>query len=160
MGGSISVAVRKAVIDGIKERLDADSDFNGVTKRERKVEVTYGYRFDSSARERVYTGRTSAETPPAGLRAGANFRNEQATFDLNVMVRFVGGDAYDADERLSAICDEVEAFISLHKSNQLGIPGLNWIRLDGYEGDYVQIDNGHASIRTYSIRFDARNTTP
>lgn len=160
MTGSVSVPVRKALIDGLAAHFATLEDFNGVTKRERKVEVTYGYNFSSSARERIYTGRTNADTPPSSLRPGANFRNEQASFDLNVMVKFVGGNAYDADERLSAICDVLEDWISLRKSNQLGIDGLNWIRLDGYEGDYLQVDGGHASLRTYSIKFDARITTP
>jgi hypothetical protein len=159
MAGSISVAVRKAIADGLTAHFAALPDFNGTTDPAREVEVTYGYGFGSSATERIYTGRTSAQTPPAGLRAGANFRNETTSFDLNVLVKFIGGDAYEADQRLDDICDELEDWISLRKSNQLGV-GLTSLRLDGYQGDYLQIDGGAASVRTYSILYTARNTTP
>jgi hypothetical protein len=154
---SIGVAVRKAVTDGLATHLGALSDFNGATAAEREVSVSFGYQFGrQDLTEQVYTGRSRADTPPAGMRSGRNTRNESGEFDLNVMVRFVGGDGYDAEERAEAIGGAVEDWFADRKSNELAVTGLNSLTVASWVADYAQLDGGTAALRTYTVRWTAR----
>lgn len=153
---SIGVAVRKAVADGLAEHFASLSDFNGVAAAEQKTVVAFGFDFSAQPREHVYTGRSRAETPPAGMRSGRNTRNETGRFDLNVMVRSVAGDAYDAELRAEAIGAEVEDWFADRKSNELGVTGLLSLVVESWAADYAQADNGAAALRTYDIRWTAR----
>jgi hypothetical protein len=153
---SIGVPVRKAVTDGLAEHLGALSDFNGTAAAERKTAVAFAFDFTGLPREHVYTGRSRAETPPAGMRSGRNTRNETGHFDLTVMVRSVGGDAYEAEERAEAIGGEVESWFADRKNNELGVTGLNSLVVESWEADYAKTDNGAAALRTYVIRWTAR----
>jgi hypothetical protein len=153
---SIGVTVRKAVTDGLATHFASLSDFNGATAAEREVLVSFGYSFGSQETEQVYTGRSRADTPPAALRSGRNTRNESGEFDLNVMVRFVGGDGYDAELRAEAIGGEVEDWFADRKSNELGVTGLLSLICTGWVADYAQIDGGTAALRTYTVRWTAR----
>lgn len=156
--GSIGVPVRKATIDGLATHFAALDGFNGTTAPERDLEVSYGYSFTSRAAEKLYTGRSQAETPPAAMRPGRNHRDETGTFQLNIHVQFVGGDAYEADQRVDGIADEVETWIADRKSNELGIDGLLTLRVESWDADYAGIDGGTASTRTITVRWTARLT--
>lgn len=153
---SIGVALRKAVADGLAEHLGNLSDFNGVAAAEHEVAVGFAYDFSNRPREQVYTGRSSADTPPAGMRSGRNTRNESGHFDLNVMVRSVGEDAYAAEARAEAIGGAIEDWFADRKSNQLGVPGLVSLVVESWTADYAQTDQGAAALRTYDIRWTAR----
>lgn len=155
---TIGPAVRKAVIDGLAAHLGSLADFNGSTAAERDVTVTYGYPFGSPTTEQVYTARSRADTPPAALRAGRNHRNENGVFDLTVMVRYVGGDAYDADLRAAAIGGACEDWLAARKSNELGVDGLQSLVVESWASDYAGIDGGTASLTTYQVRWTARLT--
>lgn len=153
---SIGVAVRKAVTDGLAEHLAGLSDFNGAGAPEREVVVTFAYAFGSQHTEQVYTGRSRADTPPAGMRSGRQTRKEDATFDLVVMVRFVGGDGYDAELRAEEIGGEIESWFADRKNNELDVDGLINIGITSWVQDYAQIDGGTAALRSYAVTYHAR----
>jgi hypothetical protein len=153
---SIGVAVRKAVTDGLATHFGSLSDFDGNTAPEREVSVSFAYPFGHQSTELVYTGRSRAETPPAGMRSGRNTRNESGEFDLTVMVKFLGGDGYDAELRAEAIGGEIEDWFADRKSNELGVSGLVSLLCGGWSSDYVGVDGGTASLRTYTVRWTAR----
>ena len=155
--GSLVVPVKKAVLDGFADYLAGLDDFNGNAAPERNVEVSYGFNFGSVAAEMVYGGKANGQTPPAALRSGANVRQETGTFDVSILVKFVGGDTYDADLRVDEIGSEFEEWAAARKSNQLGISGLQTFTVRSWEADYMQVDGGTASIRTYSCQFTGRN---
>lgn len=153
---SIGVAVRKAVIAGLADRLGSLSSFNGTTAAERNTVVAFGYDYSNLHREHVYTGRSRADTPPAGMRSGRNTRNETGRFDLNVIVRAMAGDAYDAELRAEEIGGEVESWLADRKNNELGVTGLQSLVVESWVADYQKVDNGTAAIRTYVIRWTSR----
>lgn len=153
---SIGVAVRRAVADGLAAHFASLSDFNGGTAPEREVTVTFAYPFGQQFNEQVYTGRSRADTPPAGMRSGRNTRNESGEFDLNVMVRFVGGDGYDAELRAEAIGAEVEDWFADRKNNELEVTGLTSLIVTNWAADYAPVDGGTAAVRTYTVRWTAR----
>lgn len=153
---SIGVAVRKAVTDGLAAHFGSLSAFNGVEAAEREVAVSFAYPFGATTTEQVYTGKSEAETPPAGMRSGRNTRNESGTFDLNVMVRFVGGDGYDAELRAEQIGGEVEDWFADRKSNELAVTGLRSLVVTGWRADYAGLDGGAAALRTYTVHWTAR----
>lgn len=153
---SIGVAVRKAVTDGFAEHLGSLSAFNGVAAAEQETVVAFGYDFANKPREHVFTGRSRAETPPAGMRSGRNTRNETGRFDLTVMVRAVAGDAYEAESRAEQIGAQVEGWFADRKNNELGVTGLLSLVVESWEADYASIDNGTAALRTYVVRWTSR----
>lgn len=153
---SIGVAVRKAVTDGLATHFAALSDFNGNTVAEQKTEVAFGYDFSNLHREHVFTARSRGDTPPAGMRSGRNTRNETGHFDLTVMVRTQGGNAYDAELRAEAIGGELEDWFADRKNNELGVTGLLSLVVESWTADYAKTDNGAAALRTYDIRWTSR----
>lgn len=156
VASSIGVALRVAVIAGLVEEFGNLSDFNGVGQREFKTHVAFGYDFSNLHREQVYTGRSRAETPSAGIRSGRHTRNETGHFDLNVWVQSVAGDPSIAEARAEAIGDVIEDWFADRKNNELGVPGLNSLVVESWEADYAKTDNGAAALRKYDIRWTAR----
>ena len=159
MPGSLSVPVKKAVITGLTDYLAGLTDFNGAGVVEDLVEVSYAYNFGSTAAQRVYTGRSRAETPPAAQRSGRNHRNESGQFEINVLVQLPGGSTEEADQRASDIGDAIEEWIADRKSGEgMGVAHLNSLYVDRWESDYIGVDRGSAAIRTYTVRWTARLT--
>lgn len=154
---TIAPAVRKAVINGIKDHLAGLSDFNGTTSKERNTEVSYGYTFSSTRAEKVYLGRTLGTTPPAALKTGRNIRDETGTFDLHVLVRLSGEGAEAAEDRAHAIGAEIEDWISLRKNGEgLNITGLQWLLVTSWSSNYAGIERGTGVLLTYSVQWKAR----
>lgn len=155
---SIGVPVRKAVMDAFAGHLAQDSAFNGVAAAERETSVSFAYQFGrQDLTEQVYTGRSRADTPPAAMRSGRNARQETGTFDVNVMVRFVGGDGYDAELRAEQIGGAFESWVADRKNGEgLDVDGLQTLVVLSWQGDYAQIDGGSAALRTYQVRWTAR----
>lgn len=149
MAASIVVAVRKAVIAGIKAALN-----------DPKVSVTYGYQGadDDRRREQVWTDRVRSTHEPAGLKAGRNFRDETLDFDVVVLVAGVGKPPEDTDTRALQIGAVVEEFLADRKSNELGVPGLNWLRVTGFELNNGYAPKGSLSEIRYAVRYNARLT--
>lgn len=158
MAGSVGVAVRKAVVDGLRTHLAGLADFNGSSAPERKTAVSYAYDFGAADAERVFTGRSRSDTPPAAMKAGRNFRNEDGVFDLVVLVTYVGGSAEQADERAFAIGAEVETWLADRKSNELGVTGLNTLLVQSWESTNLGNDRGYMTELTYRVGWTARLT--
>lgn len=158
MSGSIIVAVRSAVVEGFATHLAALDDFNGTTAPEHAVEVSYGWQFGSRTAERVFTGRASATTPPAAVRAGKNHKNESAQFEVTVLVEYVGGSPEDADSRALAIGEQFEDWIGVRKSNELGVEGLLSVAVVGWELTNLGNDSGSMTELVYTVAYHARIT--
>ena len=158
MAGSRVVAVKRAVIDGLESALAADQAFNGDALPERRVEVSYGYDRASTATERVFTTRSRADTPPAAMRAGRNFRDEAGTFNLVVLVSFIGGSVEDAEDRAVEVGEFIEEWLADRKQNELGVDGLQTLLVTAWDLVALGNDNGHLAELTYTVRWTARLT--
>lgn len=156
MGGSLGVAVRKAVLDGFRTHLAGLPAFNS-TAVENEVEVLYAWDFKRQTRQRVYGGRSAGTTPPAAMRAGRNHRNETATFQVNIRVEIPNATQEEADERLDEIAVQFEEWVADRKSNELGA-GTTSLKVTSWAGDYFAVDSGAGSIRTYTVSWSARLT--
>lgn len=154
MAGSLSTAVRKAVMDGFRTHLAGLPGFNAA---ESEVLVEYAYSFGVQAAQRVYTGRSRADTPPAALRSGRNHRNETGTFEVNIVVQLPAASPEEADERVDAIGTQLEEWVADRKSDQLSV-GLTSLYVTSWLGDYFGVDGGSGSIRTYTVTWNARLT--
>lgn len=149
MSGTIQHLVRKAVIDGLAA-LPALAD----------VRCAYAYEFGEEAqvRERIFTDRARAQTPPAAIRSGRNHRDETTDFDLVLLVEGVGMSAYETDERTAVLQTAVEEWLADRKSNELGMTGLNWIRAERWESTNLGNDRGSLTEWRLTIRYNARLT--
>ena len=149
MASSVLVAVRKAVIEGI-----------GAAVNNPKVHVSYGYEGfkDDKRREQIYTNRASATHDPASLKAGRNFREERMDFDIVVLILGVAISTEETDERALELGQIVEEFIADRKSNQLGVAGLQWIRMSRMELNNAFNANGTITELTYTVSYYARLT--
>lgn len=154
---SVAADLTEAVVDGLRTLLAADDDFNGTTAPEQRTVVSYGFQFGNKAAEQVYLGSMNADTPPAGIKAGRNFRNESGTFNLSVLVRLPGKDASATIQRLFAIGHQIEDYIGAKKSGEgLGVTGLQTLLIASWAADYAGIDSGTGAVLTYSVAWTAR----
>lgn len=149
MAGSIVVEVRKAVVAGLVMAIN-----------EPKVSITYGYQGsdDDRRREQIWTDRARAAHDVAGLKPGRNFREEVMDFDLVVLVAGVGRPPEDTDTRAIELGTQVEEFFADRKNNELGVTGLQWIRVTGMELINGFGPKGSASELRYTVRYNARLT--
>jgi hypothetical protein len=72
------------------------------------------------------------------------------------MVRFPGGDGYDALVRAHEIAGEIESWFAERRSNELGVDGLQTLLVAGVSDDYAQVDGGTAALAQLPIRWTAR----
>lgn len=156
MSGSLSVAVRKAVTAGLAAHFSGLASFSEQAD-DQEVSVTYAYQPSNKAAQQVYAARSRGEHG-AVLRSGRNHRPEEATFDLIVRVKYVGGSIEEADERAFEIGAAVEEWVADRKSNELGVDGLNWLRVESWEADNNTDDSSSASLLIYTVRWNARLT--
>lgn len=147
MAGSVVVAVRKAVAEGLASLIAL-------------TDATVSYAWDPSLEERyqIFTGRSTAQTPPAALKSGRNFRSEEATFQLVIQVVEVGGNGLDGDEKAMEFGQVVEEWLADRKGNELGVTGLNWIRAESWELNGGPNDRAYISQLIFTIRYQARLT--
>lgn len=151
MAGSRIVAVRKAVTAGLVTAFAAEDG----------VKVTYGWEGsdETRRREQVFTNGGRGPHAPAALKSGRNFRHEEFTFDIVVEVIGVGMKPEESDQRAVDLGVFVEEFVADHKSNELGVAGLNWLRMDDFAlGPHQIIPNGAKSQAIYTARYHARLT--
>jgi len=150
MASTIVVALRRAVVDGLSGLLPDYGD--------RQALVTYAW--DPEARDslQVFTMRPRGDHSPAALRAGRNHRNEEASFQVVIHVEVAGADVEEADNRALEIGQVVEEFIADHKSNELAIPGLNWITVSSWEMNGGPADRSAISQLIYTVSYNARLT--
>ena len=149
MPSSVAHLVRRAVTDGLA---------NEPGLRDEGVAVSYGYDVSATKRFQVFTAQARADTPPAALRSGRNHKDEQGMFSLLLVVNAPGGDAFAAEERSDQFRTVVEEFLGDRKSNELGVPGLSWLRLDGWATEDGRADEGWPVVTTYTVRYQARIT--
>lgn len=149
MAASILVPVRSAVIAGIKTALN-----------EPRVSCTYGWEGsdETRRREQVFTNRASATHDPAALKSGRNFRNERMDFDIVVLILGVNRSTEETDQRALEIGQCIEEFMADHKNNELGVPGLQWIRMARMELNNRFATTGTITEITYTVTYDARLT--
>lgn len=148
MAGSIVVEVRKALVAAIKTKVNDTS-----------VSVTYGWSGDDdSRRESIFTHRPRATHDPAALRSGRNYRNEEMEFDVVILVLGVGKSPDENDTRALVLGTAVEETVADHKSNELGVAGLNWLRMVDMELNNRFASTGTITEITYTVRYSARLT--
>lgn len=149
MAGSVVVDVRKAVVAGLIVVID-----------DPKVSISYGYQGadDDRRREQIWTDRVRSTHDVAGLKSGRNFREETLDFDVVLLVAAVGRPPEDADTRALELGLQVEEFLADRKNNELGVTGLQWIRVTGMELINGFGPKGSASELRYTVRYNARLT--
>lgn len=149
MAGSIVVSVRRAVVEGLRDAIN-----------DPKVSVSYGYQGgdDDKRREQVWTDRARSTHEPAALKPGRNFREEVLDFDVVIWVAAVGKPPEDADDRALEIGVVFEEFMADRKHNQLGVTGLQWITVTGFELTNGYGPKGSLSELRYTVRYHARLT--
>lgn len=104
----------------------------------------------------IFTAGGSGEIPPAAMRSGRNYRDEQTT--VQVIFHCVGKDAGTADAEAVAAGEVFEEWLSDNPTPSASVPGLNWIRLDSYRLEGGHTDGGYAASLQYTLRYQARNT--
>lgn len=149
MSCTISTSVRAALINGL-------AAIPSLVTAE--VAVSYGWDPNSRARFQMFTGRPELQEGPASIKSGRNFRNEEATFPFVIHVELPGGNEFEADTQADIFSLVFEEWISDRKGNELGVAGLNWIRLDSLQCPGGPTDSAFISQRIYTIRYNARLT--
>lgn len=157
MSGSRLIQVSESIIEGLADTLGGLSDFNGQTRNEWNVSVTYGYDWSVQHAECVFLGRAQAQTPPAAMRAGRNFRDETGERDLIIRTSAVGGDQLAAEDRAFAIGVVVEEWVADRK-NGPPVAGTQTLKITGWDLISAGSDSGHAAELTYRLQWTARLT--
>jgi hypothetical protein len=155
---TVARQLKRALVDGLSDLFAALPDHNGMTRSEWRTEVTYGWPFGNAPAEVVYFGRARADTPPAAMRAGRNYRDESGELEIVVVCAAVGGSAEDADDRAHAHREAIETWIADRKNNELGVRGLQSLITTGWESTPAGNDNGHVTGLTVTVRWTARLT--
>lgn len=151
MSGTLIAPVRKALIDALK----ADPAWPS-------TQYDISYQLRATARPNrdatIWTREPSFSQESAALRAGRNFRDEVGRFALVVLVAR-SKSIEDTSEAASEICDQLGAWVSDRKNNDLGVQGLETLVIDG-EGTYVELwtDEGTLVEIGLPIRYTARLT--
>lgn len=147
--GSLIVAVRSLLIDGIK-------DIPALAG----VEVRFGYRQGSKARERIWTQRADLEEQAHDARrAERTIRNEVATFQVVVLVEGIGRDAEWTATRSVEIGAEIEEWVDVHANWRGALHGLKWVIVSG-SGSLTEAFNDKGTLAelilpiTYEARID------
>lgn len=150
MPSSIIVALRKAVVEGLRDLIPQYGDEAAL--------VTYAWDPDAHDAVQVFTMRPRGDHSPAALKSGRNNRNESAAFQIVVHVEQVGGNVEEADEHALELGVVVEEFIADHKSNELAVPGLNWLTVSSWEMTGGPTDRSAISQLIYTVSYNARLT--
>lgn len=155
---TVAREVKRELKEGLAALFAGLSDFDGSTRPEWRTEVSYGYPFGTSAAEFVYFGRTRAQTPPAAMRSGRNYRDEAGELEVIVVCMYVGGDGEDADDRAHAHREQIEDWIADRKNNELDITGLQTLTTRGWESTPFGADSGSGVEIRITVHWTARLT--
>lgn len=148
--GTLSIAVRLALVAALKadtdfERCDVSYQFNEVPAPDR----------DAS----VWTRSSRFSQESAGMRAGRHYRDETGRFELVIAALRV--DRIDVTvAAASDVAGGLAAWISDRKNNELDVPGLQALVIDG-DGSVLEMkaDQGRTFCEiTLPIRYTARLT--
>jgi hypothetical protein len=157
MAGSLLVAVRSGVIDGLAN--ETTGIVSTVNTGGALVEIRYAWRLDESVREWVFTSEATFTHDSAAMRSGRNFRDEVGKFNLVVLVAGVDSSQEETSERALVIATACEEWIADRKNNELGISGLQTLTVAG-DGrlEEMYADAGHLAIVELPIKYTARLT--
>lgn len=157
MAGSILVAVRSALIDGLKAPgTGITSTINDATH---EVEIAFQWKQDESVREWIYTGSARFSHASAAMRAGRNYRDEVGKFSVVVLVAGVDLTQEETSTRCMEIATAVEEWIADRKNNDLGVTGLQTLVVDGDGAlDEMFRESGHLAIAEIPVKYTARLT--
>ena len=155
---TVAQDLKVAVKAGLEELFGGLADFNGDVTPDWRTEVTYGYPFGQSPSEFVHFGRCRADTPPAGVKSGRNFRNETGELELIVVCMVPGGSPEDTDARAHAHREQIEAWIADRKNNELNVSGLQTLTTRGWESTPFGNDLGHGTEIRITVHWTARLT--
>ena len=147
---SVQSPVRTALMAGVQALLAADAETD--------VRVSYAYEPARNDREKIFTDRPRASTPPAAIRSGRNAREESGEFDVIVIVAGVNESPEWCDQRAQDLGGYVEDYLADHKSNEMGVDGLSWIRADSWELTNLAADRGSLTELKITVRYNARLT--
>lgn len=147
MGTKIA-AVRSLLIDGVKD-LPALAG----------VEATFGYKVNSKQRERVWTQNAVLDHQPASIRPTKTFRDENARFEVVVLVEGVNKTPEQTSVRAVEIGLEIEEWVAVHANWDGAITGVSGIKVQG-GGSLTEAfnDKGSISELIYTVTYHARLT--
>jgi hypothetical protein len=151
MAGSCIVAVRSALMAALGPAITAVVGMED-------VHVDYQYPTgDNEPRECVWTQNARMDLTSASLRAGRNFLNEESHFDLLVRSARPSTTPEDAAQRAIDIAQVAIEWVGDHKNNELGVPGMQTLTVDGEARQSEQlIDSSTAASVLIPIKFTAR----
>jgi hypothetical protein len=146
--GSILVDVRKLLIDNLAN-LPEFTD----------AETTFGYKVGSKRREKVWTQNARFTHAPANMRATKTFRDEQATFELVILVEGIAKTVEETSSRAMELGHAAEDWLATHASWEGEVTGLVWLQVEG-DGALTEAfnDNGSIAELIYPISYRARLT--
>lgn len=154
--GSLITAVRSLVVDGIAATT-AFTTPDPTTHQ--KPDARFGWRADWKAREKVWTGNTEFTHSSASMRSGKTFRNEEATFELTLLIAGVGQTEEQVSQRMDVLGAAVEDWCAVHGNWDGQVVGLNWIAIEGHGSQTALFnDKGVLLERVYPITYRARLT--
>jgi hypothetical protein len=154
--GSLITAVRSLVVAGIA----ATPEFSTPDPETNQTpDVSFGWKANWQAREKVWTGNAEFEHSTASLRATKTFRDEQATFELVLLISGISQTEEQVSDRMDVIGGAVEDWCATHANWDSQITGLLWVAIEG-RGSQTALfnDKGVLLERIYPITYRARLT--
>ena len=148
MAASLLVSVRSLVIDAVAAMPEfADA------------EVSFGYKVGSKKRVKCWTGNAAFNHAPAGMRAVKSNRDENATFNLIIVVEGIGMTPEDTAAQALTLGLAVEDWAATHANGQGTVTGLNWLQIEG-DGTLLEAFNDLGCVveLTYPFAYRARLT--
>jgi hypothetical protein len=154
--GSLITAVRSLVVAGIA----ATPEFSTPDPETNQTpDVSFGWKANWQARERVFTTNVEFDHQPASMRATKTYRDENAGFDLTILISGISQTEEQASERALTLGAAVEDWCATHANWDGQVTGLNWLQISG-RGTLTAAfgDKGVLVELTYPIVYRARLT--
>ena len=158
MGTQIA-AVRTALVEALAEL----PEYLAPGPTGQVPEVSFGWRMNWQAREKVWTQRARFTHEPASMRATKTFRTETGYFDLLLFVNGVGLSQQVATERVVELAVAAEDWIATHANWQapnLIAPGVYEFLVVG-DGQVAEgVSDGGAALAelTLPVRYKSQLT--
>jgi len=154
--GSVITAVRQLVVAGLAGTAEFTTPDPATNQR---PDVRFGWKANWTAREKVWTGNAEFDHSSASMRAAKTFRDEQATFELVLLISGLSQTEEQVSERMDVLGGAVEDWCATHANWNGAIDGLAWIAIEG-RGSQTALfnDKGVLLERIYPITYRARLT--
>lgn len=154
--GSILTSVRQLLVEGIADTA-AFTTPDPTTNQ--TPDVRFGYKANWKAREKVFTGSAEFDHSTVALKAARTVRDEQATFELVLLVSGIGQTEEQVSDRMDVLGEAVEEWVAVHANWSGAIFGLKWITISGRGSQTCLFnDQGVLVERIYPITYNARLT--